>query len=109
MVIAIPNSSCLEDSFPLSSYCKKNKFWLNYNDREIACHAIDMYIDKLQLGQHHELKIHTYRAALEQIIITQWPQLRHSHLNNIKYREGLSFEELSIVVSYFCIITIFSF
>lgn len=59
----------------------------------MACHAIEVYTDKLEFGQHHELRIHTYRAALEKIIITQWPYLRHSHMTNIKYREDLTFEE----------------
>lgn len=54
---------------------------------------MEMYIDKLKYGQHTELKIHAYRAALEKIIITDWPELRHSHLSNIKYREDLKFEE----------------
>lgn len=50
-------------------------------------------MDKLRCGEHQELKIHTYRATLEKIIVSHWPHLSHSHMNNIKYKDGLSFEE----------------
>lgn len=66
---------------------------LSYNCREVACHAIEMYIERLKLGQQWELKIHAYRAAIEKLIVGTWPHLRHSHLTNIKYTEDLTFAQ----------------
>lgn len=89
----LPTSTSLEDSFPVSKYCKKKKYSLSYNCRELACHAIEMYVEKLRTGDYCELKIHAYRAVIEKLIVSNWPHLRHCHLKNIKYKESLGFAE----------------
>ncbi|KAJ3639357.1 hypothetical protein Zmor_002719 [Zophobas morio] len=85
----LPESNC---GFPLSKFCKTNKYDLSYHSREIACHAIENYIDKLRKNECWRLKIHTYRAALEKIITKKCPDYHHCALNNVKYTEDLTFE-----------------
>lgn len=78
--------------FPMSDLFKNLNVNFSYNSREIACHAIENYIEKLKQGQSWKLKIHAYRAAIEKIIINNRPDLKHMPLANIKYTEDLSFE-----------------
>ncbi|XP_044256471.1 protein RRNAD1 isoform X2 [Tribolium madens] len=82
----------LTQGFPLSQFCKLRNYNLSYHSREIACHAIENYIEKLNRNECWRLKIHTYRAALEKIIAQKCPKYRHSALNNVKYSEDLTFE-----------------
>ncbi|XP_064215579.1 methyltransferase-like protein 25B [Tribolium castaneum] len=78
--------------FPLSQFCKSRNYTLSYHSREIACHAIENYIEKLNRKECWRLKIHTYRAALEKLITQNYPKYRHSALNSVKYSEDLTFE-----------------
>ncbi|CAH1154385.1 unnamed protein product [Phaedon cochleariae] len=79
--------------FPLSSYCENMNIRLSYLSCEIACHAIENYVEKLKNPvDSSELKIHAYRAGLEQLLVNNDPQLRHSKICSAKYKEGLSFQ-----------------
>lgn len=79
--------------YPLSNFCKVNNYNLPYNAREIACHAIETYIERLNVGHHWELKIHAYRACIEKLIVAKWPNMNHFPLCNVKYTENLQFFE----------------
>ncbi|XP_018577520.1 protein RRNAD1 [Anoplophora glabripennis] len=82
------------NGFPLSNYCKNNNFHLTYLACEIACHAIENYVEKLQThDDYYKLKIHAYRARLEEILVSIDSNLRHSAVCNVKYNEDLSFEK----------------
>ncbi|KAK9712750.1 Methyltransferase domain [Popillia japonica] len=82
--------------FPMSRFAVENKFHLSYNAREVACHAIETYLDRLRTGQHWQFKIHAYRAALEYLIVEKYPQLGRTALANVKYRTEMSFSEYCI-------------
>lgn len=88
-----------EDGYPLSKHLKKmqenspGRVSLSYEAREVACHAMEMYRERLSQGFYDDLKIHAYRSALERIIVKNWPELRHSGLKSVKYRECKSFRE----------------
>ncbi|KAJ8924545.1 hypothetical protein NQ315_000693 [Exocentrus adspersus] len=57
--------------FPLSNYCKENGIRLGYLGCEIACHAIENYVEKLKRQEDYcKLKIHAYRARLEEILVS---------------------------------------
>lgn len=43
--------------------------------------------------QFHDLKIHSYRAALEKLIVSKWPELFHSQVGSVKCTKQLSFVE----------------
>lgn len=89
--------------FPVSDYLNNNflNLKLSYEAREIACHAIEVYIKRLKDNDYEYLKIHSYRAALEEIIVHCWPNLKHCGLRSVKHTEGLSFEEYGNII---CII-----
>nr|XP_034172675.1 protein RRNAD1-like [Osmia lignaria] len=80
--------------YPLSKYLmlRKNHL-LTYTSLEVACHAIEKYCDKLKTGCYEDLIVHTYRAALETILIKKCEKLRHSQLRNVKVTKGMSFKQ----------------
>ncbi|GAB0090253.1 protein RRNAD1 [Sergentomyia squamirostris] len=88
-----------ERGYPLSKHvknqrCDKSKrIFLSYEAREVACHAAEMYQERLSQGLFDDLKIHAYRSALEKIIVKLSPQLKHSGLRSVKYRDCSSFPE----------------
>uniref|UniRef100_A0A1B0C8Q7 Methyltransferase domain-containing protein n=2 Tax=Lutzomyia longipalpis TaxID=7200 RepID=A0A1B0C8Q7_LUTLO len=88
-----------ENGFPLSQHLRRmrekepKRVHLSYEAREVACHAIEMYHERLSLGEFDDLKIHAYRSALEKVIVRNWPNLRHSGLRSVKYRECRTFRE----------------
>lgn len=80
--------------YPLSAELKKfSHSQLSYEAREIACHAMEMYCDRLSAGQYEYLKIHSLRAAAERIIVQHFPDLRHCALRNVKHAPGMTFDE----------------
>ncbi|XP_030557978.1 protein RRNAD1 isoform X2 [Drosophila novamexicana] len=80
--------------YPLSSRLQNDaNCQLSYEAREIACHAMEQYSDRLQAGQYEYLKIHSLRAAAERIIVEQLPDLRHSALRNVKHVPGMTFND----------------
>lgn len=80
---------------------------MSYHSREIACHAIENYIEKLKKNECWRLKIHTFRAVLEKIITEKFPDYHHSALNNVKYTEDLTFEKYFLV--FYFIFFLFNF
>ncbi|KAL3289940.1 hypothetical protein HHI36_023323 [Cryptolaemus montrouzieri] len=87
----LSTNRCLNVGFPLSKFCKNNNYQLCYNSREIACHAIENYIMKLNEGEYWKLKIHAYRATIEKILIEMDSQYKHIPLANVKYSIDLDF------------------
>lgn len=80
--------------YPLSFFLKeKNHSDLSYESREIACHAKELYVKKLMDNNYDDLKIHSYRAAIETIIVKYYPYMKHTGLRNVKHKLGLSFED----------------
>lgn len=74
--------------YPLSDYLLKSADtkWphLSFEAREIACHAIEVYAQRLAQSNYDNLRVHSYRAAIEQIICKYWPERKHSGLRSIK-------------------------
>lgn len=66
---------------------------LSYESREIACHAFETFIKRLTDDDYDHLRIHSYRAVIEKIIVKYWPDLKHSGLKSIKYVSGLTFRK----------------
>ncbi|KAK7066453.1 Ribosomal RNA adenine dimethylase domain-containing protein 1 [Halocaridina rubra] len=93
------NENCNETTspgYPMSEFVKalaSNR--LTYEAREVACHAIEMYTDRLKLGAEN-LKVHCYRAALEEIIIAHWPEHRHAGLRSVSHAHKMTFAEYAV-------------
>ncbi|KAF5304507.1 hypothetical protein FQR65_LT07934 [Abscondita terminalis] len=79
--------------YPLTTYTIQNKYDLEYSAREVACHAIEAYIERLKTGYHKQLKVHAYRAALEKLIVRRSPSMNHSQVCSVKCTDNLSFSE----------------
>lgn len=85
---SIENAPLAFQGYPLSDYLLHHSPFscqLSYEAREIACHAIEQYEQRLRAGNFEYLKVHSYRAAIEKIICKHWPELRHSGLKSIKH------------------------
>lgn len=79
--------------FPLSDFGQRRKWILSYLSCEIACHVIENYVNKLKSKDSVQLKIHAYRAALEKLLISFNPKLKHSAVTSIKFSDKLTFKE----------------
>ncbi|XP_067633009.1 methyltransferase-like protein 25B [Eurosta solidaginis] len=81
--------------YPLSSHLLQfpKLAHLSYEAREISCHAIEMYADRLVEGDYEYLKVHSFRAAAERIIVKQWPDLKHCGLRSVKHVHDMQFED----------------
>lgn len=81
-------------SFPLSFFLKNhNLHHLSYEAKEISCHNQEVYVARLTEHKYDNLKVHSYRAAIEKIICKHWPELKHTGLRSVKHTSGLTFSE----------------
>lgn len=72
---------------------------LSYEAREIACHSIETYAERLKTNNYDYLKIHCYRALIERILIRHDPTLRRCGLKSVKQKDGLTFQEYARIVT----------
>ena len=69
---------------------------LNYTSTELACHAIEVYVERLRLKAEDErdkLKVHCYRAVLEKLLIKRGDQYRHTILKTVPKSHLLPFPD----------------
>lgn len=83
------NENELSIGYPLSKYLRRKNIkpnWhhLSFEAREIACHAIEVYATRLAQKNYENLRVHSFRAAIEKIIRKYWPEKKHSGLRSIK-------------------------
>lgn len=73
--------------YPMSKFLLGNASLpsqITYEAREIACHAIEKYTQRLSSKEYDYLKVHSFRAEIERIIQKYWPEKKHSGLKSIK-------------------------
>ncbi|XP_077293391.1 methyltransferase-like protein 25B [Arctopsyche grandis] len=79
--------------YPMSAFVSNLKAKpLEWESRELACHALELYCQRLQKGLYEDLQIHCFRAVLEKLLVSKWPQLRHGAVKSVKHYEKLTFE-----------------
>ncbi|XP_060516155.1 methyltransferase-like protein 25B [Cylas formicarius] len=78
--------------FPLSTFCRMKDINLDYTSCETACHAIENYIEKIRQGDQ-SLRVHSFRAALEVLMVKTDLKLAHSQTANVKYHKDMCFDE----------------
>jgi len=85
----------IKQHFPMSQFLREHETsWrLTYTNAELACHAVEMYRDRLRAGEQDKLKVHCYRAVLEKELVTRDPNLRHSILKTVAKAHLLPFAE----------------
>ncbi|KAK8380525.1 hypothetical protein O3P69_016841 [Scylla paramamosain] len=77
--------------FPMSNFVRRLPgHALSYESREVACHAVEMYTDRLSLGADN-LKVHCYRACLEEILVKHWPHHYHAGLRSVNNAHHMDF------------------
>uniref|UniRef100_A0A914UV63 Methyltransferase domain-containing protein n=1 Tax=Plectus sambesii TaxID=2011161 RepID=A0A914UV63_9BILA len=81
-----------EDSsgFPMSDAFRRLDVRLSFAARELACHAIEQYADRMH-SDPLALKVHCYRAALEWLITRRFPDKRHEGLRSVKRAADMDF------------------
>lgn len=82
--------------FPMSRFIsnQSTKFSLSIQAKELACHAVEKFIDKfLSNEQMNSLKVHGYRACLELLIARYDPTKRHSAMRNVRITPNMTFQE----------------
>ncbi len=50
-----------------------------------------MYTERLRAGEEDRLRVHCYRALLEQLLVTKQPGLRHTQLKTVARAHQLDF------------------
>uniref|UniRef100_A0A8C5R125 Methyltransferase like 25B n=1 Tax=Leptobrachium leishanense TaxID=445787 RepID=A0A8C5R125_9ANUR len=82
-----------EYGYPLSSWVAQLQgHKLSYKAREVACHAIEDYIERLRTDCSI-LRIHSYRAVLETVIRSIDPTMKRAGVQTIKKAYELTFTE----------------
>ncbi|CAI9532401.1 unnamed protein product, partial [Staurois parvus] len=85
------DSDIQEFGYPMSSWLSLLPgHKLSYKSREVACHAIEDYIDRLK-GESDILRTHCYRAVLETVIRRVDPTMRRRGVQTIKKAHRLPF------------------
>ncbi|XP_073495609.1 methyltransferase-like protein 25B [Phyllobates terribilis] len=88
-----PDSSLQQYGYPISSWVSGLPgHKLSYKSREVACHAIEDYIERLK-GESDMLRIHCYRAVLEMVIRGIDPTMKRAGVQTIKNAHKLLFTE----------------
>lgn len=86
----------LEDgkAYPMSKHVQAmgTKAVLSYQAREVACHAFEVYVNRLRESPL-ALKIHCYRALLERLIVDRYRDQRHCGLGCVKHASGMTFAQ----------------
>ncbi|KAH9413752.1 Ribosomal RNA adenine dimethylase domain-containing protein 1 [Dermatophagoides pteronyssinus] len=100
-----PNSHCLVLAcccymnselfrFPMSQLLKENtKFTLSISAKELACHAIEKFLDDFSKKELDSLKVHGYRACLEVLLERYAPEKRYQSMRNVKITTEITFKE----------------
>jgi len=87
----------IERHFPMADFTKEvqttTKWRLTYTNSELACHAVEMYTDRLRAGDREKLKVHCYRAVLEKLLVNKDPKLKHSILKSVARAHQLPFKD----------------
>jgi len=88
----------VQKHFPMSNFTDniQTNFRLTYTNAELACHAIEMYTDRLRANQQDKLKVHCYRAVLEKLLVLKDRNLSHSILKTVARAHELPFRDYAI-------------
>lgn len=90
------DSDIREFGYPMSSWVSRLPgHKLSYKSREVACHAIEDYIERLK-GDSDILRTHCYRAMLETVIRKVDPAMRRPGVQTIKKAHRLPFTEYAM-------------
>lgn len=82
----------IQEHFPMSSFVEDQDWHkLTYTSNELACHALEMYTDRLRKEQEDKLKVHCYRAMLEKLLLGRNESFRHTILKTVARAHEMTF------------------
>ncbi|XP_033211699.1 protein RRNAD1 [Belonocnema kinseyi] len=80
--------------YPMSQYVSTlDNNEISFNALEVSCHAMEKHCDKLKEERFSDLIVHTYRAALEYMLVQKSSKLRRIQVNSVKVKNGMCFEQ----------------
>ena len=89
----------LDKNFPINTEAFGSSFEggkkvLSYSALELACHAVEAFVDRLSsAAEVDKLKVHCRRAVLEDLIVSRWPENRRSALRSVANSHAIPFLE----------------
>ena len=89
----------LDKNFPINTHAfgtaaESDEPILSYSARELACHAVEAFVDRLSNADEVEkLKVHCRRAVLEALIVSRRPEKRRSGLRSVANSHAIAFQE----------------
>ena len=84
----------IQHHFPMSQHVSSHTWHdLTYTSTELACHAVEVYTDKLRSGEEEKLRVHSNRAVLETLLRQRSDQWSHTILKTVARSHLLSFSE----------------
>ncbi|CAH1273162.1 RRNAD1 [Branchiostoma lanceolatum] len=87
-----PQPACSEYGFPMSHMVKRLDAELSYQARELACHAIDMYTERLKSDDSEVMMPHCFRATLEHFIVKHDSTKRRAGIRSIRKAHKMDFK-----------------
>ncbi|XP_078612110.1 methyltransferase-like protein 25B [Branchiostoma floridae x Branchiostoma japonicum] len=87
-----PQYVCLDYGFPMSQMVKNLNAEMSYQARELACHAIDMYTERLKSDDSEVMMPHCYRATLEHFIVKYDSTKRRAGIRSIRKTHKMDFQ-----------------
>jgi len=84
----------IKEHFPMSGFVQGQE-WSNltYTSNELACHALEMYTERLRKEQEDKLKVHCYRALLEKLLLGRDKKFRHTILKTVARAHEMPFAD----------------
>ncbi|XP_019643925.1 PREDICTED: protein RRNAD1-like [Branchiostoma belcheri] len=91
--VDIPPQPVYSDyGFPMSQMAKRLNAELSYQSRELACHAIDMYTERLRSDDSEVMMPHCFRATLEHFIVKHDSTKRRAGIRSIRKTHKMDFQ-----------------
>eukprot|EP00058_Branchiostoma_floridae_P010237 XP_002595725.1 hypothetical protein BRAFLDRAFT_200329 [Branchiostoma floridae] len=78
--------------FPMSQMAQNLNAEMSYQARELACHAIDMYTERLKSDDSEVMMPHCYRATLEHFIVKHDSTKRRAGIRSIRKTHKMDFQ-----------------
>ncbi|CAG0915707.1 unnamed protein product [Notodromas monacha] len=79
--------------FPMCKRLSSENFSLSYEAKELACHALESFVNGKLVSGYERLKIHCYRAMLEKLLIQHDGQLKRIGVRGVKNAHLMDFSE----------------
>ncbi|KAK5637729.1 hypothetical protein RI129_000093 [Pyrocoelia pectoralis] len=89
-----------KEKFPMSQYLgERMPFVLSREAKEVACHAIEKFLEKFNANELDSLRVHGYRAILEHLILKHDPSKKHTGMRSVRIDSSMGFKQYGLKAS----------